>query len=141
MFNQTLLATVAVFVLWSVIDFLVHGVLLHSAYQETLHLWRPEDQMHALLMSAVTLFFGFTLIVTYGYYVVPKSLATGLGFGVVLGIGVGALTGLGSFAYMPIPLYLALAWCLVNFVKIALAGLIAGQLIKEPATEVGGSSF
>ena len=97
--------------------------------------------MHALLMSAVTLFFGFTLIVTYGYYVVPKSLATGLGFGVVLGIGVGALTGLGSFAYMPIPLYLALAWCLVNFVKIALAGLIAGQLIKEPATEVGGSSF
>jgi hypothetical protein len=139
MFKQTLLATVAVFVLWSVIDFLVHGVMLHAAYQETLHLWRPEDQVHALLMSVVTLFFGFMLVVTYGYYVVPKSLATGLGFGAALGIGVGVLVGLGSFAYMPIPLYLAIAWCLVNFVKIALAGLIAGQLIKEPTTDIGGS--
>ncbi|MGB2566791.1 MAG: hypothetical protein ACPIB1_10150, partial [Porticoccaceae bacterium] len=120
MFKQTLLATVAVFVLWSVIDFIVHGVLLHSAYQETMHLWRPEDQMHALLMSAVTLFFSLTLMFTYAHYVVPKSLATGLGFGAVLGIGVGTLTGLGSFAYMPIPLYLAAAWYLVNFVKIAL---------------------
>ena len=138
MFKQTLLATVAVFVLWSVIDFLVHGVLLHSAYQETMHLWRPEDQMHALLMSAMTLFFSFTLMFTYAHYVVPKSLATGLGFSAVLGIGVGSLTGLGSFAYMPIPLYLAAAWCLVNFVKIALAGLIAGRLIKEPTTEIGG---
>lgn len=132
-------ATVAVFVLWSVIDLLVHGVMLHAAYQETLHLWRPEDQVHALLMSAVTLFFGFMLVVTYGYYVVPKSLATGLGFGAALGIGVGVLIGLGSFAYMPILLYLAIAWCLVNFVKIALAGLIAGQLIKEPTTDIGGS--
>jgi hypothetical protein len=139
MFKQTLLATVAVFVLWSVIDFLVHGVMLHAAYQETLHLWRPEDQVHALLMSAVTLFFGFMLVVTYGYYVVPKSLATGLGFGAALGIGVGVLIGLGSFSYMPILLYLAIAWCLVNFVKIALAGLIAGQLIKEPTTDIGGS--
>ena len=138
MFKQTLLATVAVFVLWSVIDFLVHGVLLHSAYQETMHLWRPEDQMHALLMSAMTLFFSFTLMFTYAHYVVPKSLATGLGFSAVLGIGVGTLTGLWSFAYMPIPLYLAAAWCLVNFVKIALAGLIAGRLIKEPTTEIGG---
>ncbi len=138
MFKQTLLATVAVFVLWSVIDFIVHGVLLHSAYQETMHLWRPEDQMHALLMSAVTLFFSLTLMFTYAHYVVPKSLATGLGFGAVLGIGVGTLTGLGSFAYMPIPLYLAAAWYLVNFVKIALAGLIAGRLIKEPTTEIGG---
>ena len=140
MFKQTLLATVAVFVLWSVIDFLVHGLLLHSAYQETLHLWRPEYQMHALMMSAVTLFFGFTLVFTYAHYVVPKSLATGLGFGAVLGIGVGTLTGLGSFTYMPIPLYLGLAWCLVNFFKIALAGLIAGQLIKEPTTEIGGTA-
>jgi hypothetical protein len=113
--------------------------MLHAAYQETLHLWRPEDQVHALLMSAVTLFFGFMLVVTYGYYVVPKSLATGLGFGAALGIGVGVLIGLGSFAYMPILLYLAIAWCLVNFVKIALAGLIAGQLIKEPTTDIGGS--
>ena len=37
MFKQTLVATVAVYILWSIIDFLVHGILLQSAYQETLH--------------------------------------------------------------------------------------------------------
>jgi hypothetical protein len=139
MFKQTLVATVAVYILWSIIDFLVHGILLQSAYQETLHLWRSEDQMHALLMSGVTLFFGFSVVLTYGCFVAPKSVQTGLKFGAALGVG--ALTGLGSFSYMPIPLQLAAAWFAVNFVKLTLAGMIAGLLVKEPVTEIGGSTL
>ena len=141
MFKHTLVATVAVYILWSIIDFLVHGILLQSAYQETLHLWRSEDQMHALLMSGVTLFFGFSVVLAYGCFVAPKSVQTGLKFGAALGVGVGALTGLGSFSYMPIPLQLAAAWFAVNFVKLTLAGMIAGLLVKEPVTEIGGSTL
>ncbi len=141
MFKQTLVATVAVFILWSIIDFLVHGILLQSMYQETLHLWRPEDQMHALLMSAVTFIFGFSVVFTYGYFVAPKSLGTGLKYGAALGLGIGVLIGIGSFSYMPIPLCLAGAWLAVNFVKLVVAGLIAGRLVPEPVTPIGHSSL
>ena len=78
MFKQTLLATVIVLIAWSAMDFLVHGMLLQSVYQETAFLWRPEDQMHALLMSAVTLLFSFCVVSVYSYFIVPKSVATGL---------------------------------------------------------------
>ena len=141
MFKQTLLATVIVFIAWSAMDFLVHGMLLQSVYQETAFLWRPEDQMHALLMSAVTLLFSFCVVSVYSYFIVPKSVATGLKYGLTLGVGVGAVTGIGSFCYMPIPLYLAGAWFGVNLVEITLAGIIVGYMVKEPTTQIGESSF
>lgn len=141
MFKQTLLATVIVFIAWSLIDFLVHGMLLTSAYQETAYLWRPEDQMHALLMSAVTLVFSFCVVSIYSYLIAPKSVSTGLKYGLILGIGVGTAVGIGSFCYMPIPLCLAGAWFGVNLIEITAAGIIAGYMVKEPATQIGGSSF
>jgi hypothetical protein len=36
---------------------------------------------------------------------------------------------------------LASSWFAVNFVELALAGIIAGSMIKEPATAIGGSVF
>jgi len=81
------------------------------------------------------------VVLAYGCFVAPKSVQTGLKFVAALGVGVGALTGLGSFSYMPIPLQLAAAWFAVNFVKLTLAGMIAGLLVKEPVTEIGGSTL
>ena len=141
MFKKMIAATAAVFILWSIIDFLVHGILLQEIYQETMHLWRPEDQMLALLMSAVTLFFGAAVVLIYSFFVAPKSLATGVKFGAVLGIGIGAMTGLGSFSYMPIPLCLAGAWFAVMFAKLTVAGLVVGRLVSEHVTPIGMRSM
>ena len=52
---KTFLAAVIVFIVWLAIDFLIHGMLLQSAYQEADYCWRHYHDMHALLMSAVTL--------------------------------------------------------------------------------------
>jgi Na+/H+ antiporter NhaA len=141
MFRQTLIATVVVFILWSIIDFLVHGMLLQASYQATSHLWRPEDQAHMWLMSAVTLIFSFCVVSIYSYFIAPKSLRSGTQYGLLLGIGVGCLTGLGTYSYMPIPMELASSWFAVNFVELTVAGIIAGSIIKEPVTEIGGGSL
>ena len=76
MFKQNLVATV-VFILWSLIDFLVHGLMLQSVYQDTATLWRPENLMYPLLMSAVTLFFCFCVVIIYSALIAPKSLQAG----------------------------------------------------------------
>jgi Na+/H+ antiporter NhaA len=141
MFKQTLFATVIVFIVWSLIDFLIHGMLLQSAYQETANLWRPEDQMHMMLMSAVTLVFSFCVVSIYSYLVTPKSVSAGFKYGLILGVGVGTAVGIGSFSYMPIPLCLAGAWFGINLVEITMAGIIAGYMIKEPVTHIGGNSL
>ena len=141
MFKQNLVATVVVFILWSLIDFLVHGLMLQSVYQDTAALWRPENLMYPLLMSAVTLFFCFCVVIIYSALIAPKSLQAGFKYGLLLGLGIGVLTGVGSYAYMPIPLYLAGAWFAIYFVKLALAGVVAGYMVKEPATPVGATSY
>jgi hypothetical protein len=141
MIKQTLLATMVVFIVWSIIDFLVHGMLLQSTYQATAHLWRPEDQAHMLLMSAMTLIFSLCVVSIYSYFIAPKSLRSVAQYGLLLGFGIGCLTGLGTYSYMPIPMELASSWFAVNFVELALAGIIAGSMIKEPATAIGGSVF
>jgi hypothetical protein len=37
---KTLLAAVIVFIVWSAIDFLIHSMLLQSAYQQADYCWR-----------------------------------------------------------------------------------------------------
>ena len=42
--KRALIAMVAVFAAWSVIDFIIHNLLLMDAYAATAHLWRPRKR-------------------------------------------------------------------------------------------------
>lgn len=53
--KKFLLATLAVFVLWQVLDFVMHGILMQKMYEETASLWRPMEEMKNTLMMVVTL--------------------------------------------------------------------------------------
>ena len=41
MVKKIIIAIIAVFILWSILDFVIHGVLLSEAYKATVELWRP----------------------------------------------------------------------------------------------------
>lgn len=131
MLKQTIWAVIAVFIAWSILDFLIHGVLLESTYQETVNLWRPEDEMNMPLMSFVTLVFSICFVTIYSYLIEPKSLWLGIKYGLILGIATGVSVGFGSYCYMPIPLSLAVSWFLASLVEISLAGIIVGYLVKS----------
>lgn len=131
MLKQTILAVIAVFIAWSILDFLIHGVLLKSTYQETANLWRPEDEMNMPLMSIVTLVFSICFVIIYSYLIEPKSLSLGIKYGLILGIATGVSMGFGSYCYMPIPLSLAFSWFVGSLVEITLAGIIVGYMVKS----------
>src|SRR3990172_9553685 len=69
------LAVLAVFVAWSVMDFLIHGVILSSSYEATASLWRPMDEMNmsAMYLSVLISAGAFTLI--YSLLVAKKGVA------------------------------------------------------------------
>jgi hypothetical protein len=131
MLKQTIWSVIAVFILWSILDFLIHSILLQATYEETAHLWRPIDEMKMPLMSLVTLIYSICFVCIYSYLIDSKSLQSGLIYGVILGIGTGTSMGFGSYCYMPIPLSLAFSWFFANLVELSLAGLIVGLLIKK----------
>ena len=129
MLKQTIWAVIVVFIVLSILDFLIHGVFLKSTYQETANLWRPEDEMNMPLMSIVTLIFSICFVTIYSYLIEPKSLSLGIKYGLILGIATSVSMGFGSYCYMPIPLGLAFSWFITGLVELTLAGLIVGLMV------------
>jgi hypothetical protein len=131
MTKRTILAVVAVFIAWSILDFILHGLLLHSTYEATANLWRPMNQMNMPLMYFVTLVVTVCFVLIYGLLIGQKSLAAGIRFGALFGLATGISMGFGSYSYMPIPLTLAWSWFLGSWIEAIAAGAIVGKIIGE----------
>jgi len=131
MAKRTIWAIVAVFIAWSILNSILHGVLLRSAYEATASLWRPMNQMNMPLMSFVTLVFTTCFVLIYGFLVGKKSLTIGIRFGALFGLATGISMGFGSYVYMPIPLTLAFSWFFGSWIEAIVAGAIAGAIIKS----------
>jgi hypothetical protein len=131
MVKRTLWAIVAVFIAWSILDFILHGLLLRPTYVATASLWRPMDQMNMPLMYFVTLVFTVCFVLIYRLLVGQKSLASGIRFGALFGLATGISMGFGSYSYMPIPLTLAWSWFIGSWVEAIAAGAIVGAIIKS----------
>lgn len=130
MVKRMLLALVAVFIAWSVLDFLIHGLFLQPTYEATANLWRPMDEMNMPLMYFVTLIFTASFVGIYGFLVTPKSILSGIKFGALFGLAVGISMGFGSYCYMPIPLMLAWSWFFGTLLESVVAGAIVGAILK-----------
>jgi len=131
MLKRIVLAVLAVFVAWSVLDFVIHGVILGSTYKETAQLWRPMEQMKMGLMHVVVLIASVVFVSLYACFVGKKSVARGIAFGLIFGLGVGISMGYGTYAVQPIPCKIAFTWFAGTVVETTIAGLLTGLIVKE----------
>jgi hypothetical protein len=134
MTKKLVLAVIAIFVAWSVLDFVIHALMLQSMYQATVQLWRPMEEMKMGVMYLVTLVTATCFAAIYAFFVRPKTMKTGLIYGLVFGIGVGFSMGFGTYSVQPVPAMLALAWFACVVVETVVGGLLLALIIKEPNT-------
>lgn len=125
------IASFAVFIAWSALDFVIHGMLLQKTYQATASMWRPMDDMNIGLMHAVTLIAALAFTGIYHVIAREKSPRTGVVYGLLYGVATGVSMGFGSYCYMPIPLSLAWGWLLGTLVEATAGGLIAGAILRQ----------
>ncbi len=136
MAKRIILAILAVFVAWSVLDFIIHQWLLGATYEATAHLWRPMEEMKMGLMNVVRILSAVFFTLIYACLIGGKGTCTGVKYGLLFGLGTGVSMGYGTYSYMPIPHSLALYWFIGSVVQATVAGLLVGLIIKE---ESGGS--
>lgn len=129
--KRIVLAVLAVFVTWSVLDFVIHGLILGSAYAATPALWRPMDEMKTSLMYFTILVAAASLVVIYARFIADKGIKTAVLYGLVLGIGYGISMGYGSYSVMPIPYTMAFVWFLGTVVEMTAGGLVVGLIVKK----------
>lgn len=136
-----LISWVVVFVLWMAGSFVVHGLLLESAYSELPNLFRTAEEsqayMHFMLLAHVIMAGAFVWIYQRGRENKPW-LAQGLRFGVAI-----ALLG-------PVPMYmiyyvvqpltpgLVIGQMVYDSLLVVLLGVVVAFLGKAPAAASGG---
>ena len=133
--KRGILAVVAVFATFVILDYIIHGIILMSTYQATAHLWRGPEEMILWVMYLSTLVFSIIFVYIYARFFAKKGTGTGVMYGLLMGLAMGTSMGIGSFSVMPIPCNIALTWFLGCIVEMALAGLWLGLIVKEKEAE------
>ncbi|GAB4341140.1 MAG: hypothetical protein Kow0037_27520 [Calditrichia bacterium] len=132
--KKAILAVLAVFVSWEVLDFIIHNLILSNTYAATAHLWRPMEEMKMGLMVLVVFLSAIFFVWIY-YKLIPKSLKNGFTYGLLFGMATGISMGYGTYSVQPIPYILAFGWFLGGLVESTIAGLLVGLIIKEETSE------
>ena len=124
--KKIILSVLAVFVAWSVMDFVIHGVILGPSYAATASLWRPMGEMRMGLMYFTVLIAALAFVLIYSLFFARKGLATVLKYGLLFGLATGVPMGYGSYSVMPIPHWMAFTWCFGSVVEALVGGVIVG---------------
>lgn len=132
---RLVVSVVVIFVVWAILDFVIHGVILGSTYAQQPELWRPMDEIHFGLTYSVTVVCTVAFASIYGFLVSPKSLGAGLTYGLLFGIAFGYSMGFGTFSVMPVPARMAVIWFLGTIVEFTLAGGIVGAIVNPAARD------
>ncbi len=122
-------AVVATFITWSVVDFVVHGVLLGPSYEATADLWRPMAEMKMGLMYGANAISALAFVTLYQVLVRPKGVRGGFVLGLLYGTAMGIPMGFGTYSVMPIPLSMAILWFVGALVQTSAAGLLVGLIL------------
>ena len=127
------LAAVIVFVAISIMNYLLHGLILSGLYSQSASVWRPMGEMMKMMWITYVSTFISSVAFTYIYYkgIMNKSTYRGLWYGLSYGIAIGVGMGYATYVMIPMPYGLAFGWFLGAVITYGIAGLITGMIIKE----------
>ena len=128
--KRFIVASLAVFVVGVVFDFLVHSVALMSTYEALKDVWRPDMDAVMWVMYPVGLACSFLFVYIFIRGYEGKGVTEGLRFGLFLGVYVSLGMAFGSYVMVKIPLLLAIEWLFAGVVGLMLQGVVAAAIYK-----------
>ena len=130
MIRQTARSTLAIFLAWNVLEFVLHGVILKPTYLAMSELWRPLDEWKYGVGQMVMAVSAVAFALLYVRLIGNKCMRTALCYGFLFGIMAGVVAGYGAYSAQPIPHHVALTLFFAKIIKMTLAGLIVGLTIR-----------
>jgi hypothetical protein len=132
--KRGVLALLVAFVFIFFFEFAWHGMLMKNAYMETPALWRTEEDLNShflfLILGHAVIAFAFTGL--YVSKVGSQSAATGIGYGLVLGM-LCAGGDLIRFAVQPLTAKILLMSIAGGLIEFAIVGALVGAIYKPRA--------
>jgi len=120
---------VLVFVLFGLLDYLVHNTLMSSTYQPLAEsgVFRGADdnKVYIFFINRAIQAFIFALVFSKGYE--AKGMAEGVRYGLYMGVFLALGFAYGTYAMFPLPYELAMKWFVYEVVQWILAGVLIAQ--------------
>lgn len=110
-------------------DFAIHGLLLKGAYEATATVWRTPSEMMDMMkfMAAGQALFSVAFCGLFMKVSVksPHVIRLGVSYGFWLGM-MFVSSNLIWYSVLPVPVSLAIKWCVLAFLQAVILGLIIG---------------
>ena len=133
-FKKYLFAVIAVFIVYQLLDFLIHSILLNSVYESITGVWREDMDPYMWITIVTGLVFSIFFVYLYHYFTSAYGKGgwkAGLYYGLVVGFLM-LVTGMfNQYAvYDGLTATLAWQWFLYGLIELAIVGIIAGLVYK-----------
>jgi hypothetical protein len=129
-------ASIIVFAVMMVLEWVTHNVLLKDWYEQTVSLWRPMDEMQKMMpiwwVANLFISFLFVFIFIKGYE--NKGWMEGFRYGIIIGLFMWIPGALSQYVFLPFPWQLATWWFVAGMVEFVLLGIITWIVYKEKTT-------
>lgn len=134
------LSFVATYIVYEILEFIIHNVLLKSTYasEAMMKILRPEADIKVWLLFVVGLFFIFFFCWIFVKGNEGKGLMEGVRYGFYIGLMVSVPMAYATYATQPIPYSLALQWFIYGVIECTIIGAVLAQIYggKTAETEI-----
>ena len=129
--KKFVIASIVVFIVFEILNFIIHGPLLGSIYEEAKSVWRPDmmDKMWIIHITNFIFSFLFVYIFTKGYE--NKGIVEGLRFGLIIGLLMNVVGMFNQYAVYPLPFSLAIQWFIYGIIQYVICGAVAASIYRE----------
>ncbi len=130
---------IVVFILWNILNYLIHGLILGGAYSspEMMRLWRPDMQQKMWVFYLVTVFTSFFLTLIFSRWYRGRGITDGIQFGVYSGFLAATPMAYSSYAMFPIPYHIAMHWFLYGMVHYIILGIALSLVFGKTEQKTG----
>lgn len=131
--KRYILASIVVFVVYEITNWIVHSLILSGVYQRLQSLWRPDmmDKMWIMYVTAFIFSFLFVYIFTKGYE--GKGVAEGFRYGLYIGLLMNIVGMFNQYAVYPVPLNLTIQWFIYGMIQFIIIGIVTALIYRPKA--------
>lgn len=123
-------ASLAVFVVGMILDFIIHNVILMGAYEALASIWRADMNSLMWIMYVGSLIFAFLFVYIFTKGYEGRGIMEGVRYGLIIGLLM-LLTGVfGQYAMYPLPFNLVIQWFIFGMIEFVVFGVVAALIYK-----------
>ena len=123
-------AGVIVFIVYTIINWIIHSALLSSTYAEL-----SLSLGHLGLVTYLTaLFFSFMFVYVFTKGYEARGWAEGIRYGLIIGLLVNVIWMFNQHTIYPVPFSLVLQWFVYGMIQFMICGLVVATIYRRLET-------